>query len=198
MNRPQLLVDLQIVQAINDHESIIFAQFDVLAQPDVYRDFRQPDCFRLSVHSDSLHRAITVDSIQGTKATLPTCAKRLEVLWWLIATMPARRGTATNHEVVLMTTALRFFGVLVIYISPTEFRLLRYAIASDADLSRPALAEAAMVDDPTSVSRMLRRLLDRNLIEIERGNHRVIKKISTTFPFVRGQGFGVRNPRPQK
>jgi len=87
--------------------------------------------------------------------------------------------------------------VLVVFISPIEYRLLRHAVAPDADLSRPALAEAAMVDDPTSVSRMLRRLLDRGLIEIERGNHRAITKILTTFPFERGTYFRVRNPRPQ-
>lgn len=86
----------------------------------------------------------------------------------------------------------------MVYISPTEYRLLRHAIAPGADLSRPALAEAAMVDDPTSVSRILTRLRDRGLIDIERGNHRRITKVTTTFPFIRRQGFWVRNPRPQK
>ena len=86
----------------------------------------------------------------------------------------------------------------MIYISPTEFRLLRHAVEPDADLSRPALAEATMVDDPTSVSRILTRLRKRGLITIERGNHRRITKIQTTFPFVRGEGFWVQNPRPQK
>ena len=86
----------------------------------------------------------------------------------------------------------------MIYLSLTEYRLLRHAILPDADLSRPALAAAAMVGDPTSVSRILTRLCKRALIEIERRTHRRITKVTTTFPWIPRKGYWVRNPRPQR
>ena len=76
----------------------------------------------------------------------------------------------------------------MIFLTPPEYKLLEYAVTPDADLARPAIAEAVGVL-PASIGRILTRLRGRGLIEIQRGRHNKFLSITPTFPFEPGKTF---------
>ena len=75
----------------------------------------------------------------------------------------------------------------------SEYAILKYALSESPNLSRSNLAAVAGVVD-VSVGRILTRLQNRGLIEIERGQHRRILAIKVNFEFKKGETFWVGHP----
>ena len=96
-------------------------------------------------------------------------------------------------EPLTTTEAFRPLERPVICLNPREYRILRYSLTESADFSRATLAAVAQVI-PVSVGRILTRLKNRGLIEIERGPNRRILSITPTFEFKKGEIFWVGNP----
>ena len=200
LNGVHTVTDGQVILALDRHDAPLVAQLKKLPKTKVNRHVTQLDC--VGVHADSIqppnryqgHQCPCAEVAKRLQNSLPDDIGRCSFEAKLIRTM---RDTKYYSGPYSMTAALCKLERTMIFISPVEHKLLEYTLIPNADLSRDSIAHATGII-PVSVGRILTRLLDRGLIEIQRGPHRRILKIEPTFPFERGKTFKTMNPQKRR